>query len=277
MSRPLPLVLLIDLDGTTVGPIDHMIMEYDLHKRASDHKTLKPAIRRQMVERLQQGVLRPHFGEFARGCPCEMFVYTAGTPEWASFIVPCIEMASSIERTPFRFNRPIFARDQCFLAGDGQYRKSIEKVRPKIYRALRSRYPALTSPRLLKDRVLLIDNTPGVLVESSYMLLCPTYSFEYAYDFASQLSPAQLQQHFRLIGSMLSLRPDATTDFYSLMAAYYTILGQSARQSASPANLQKLGDRFWARLDGLLRKAIGKQHVFSPPLVRALNARASPM
>ena len=127
----LPLVMLLDMDGTLVGKVGSVLCEYDLHRTlgaaaapASAAASARPktasvasptvhkGLRDAIVARLRYGIIRPHVLEFCRGATAipgvELYVYTASEAWWAAFFVPCIEAALGV-----RFNRPIFSRDHC--------------------------------------------------------------------------------------------------------------------------------------------------------------------
>jgi len=278
---PLPLVLLIDLDGTVVGSVDHLATEFNLHtdalrspsKQTKRSSRIKPCVRESIVQRLtSEGVLRPYFVEFARTCQnCELFVYTAGSDEWAAFIVPCIEAVLKTRK----FNRPILSRSKCIANADGTYRKSTKLVKPFVYRALRAKYPALTSPDMLDNRIMLIDNTPDVLIERNQTIYCSTYSYFHAYDFLANITPKELRENFGRIVSMLPFVDPHTTTYESIplfMAAFYSALAQDAKHMISEKNVKMLKDRFWKRFQAVLEKGvISRGYTFDKAVIKAIN------
>ena len=219
-----PLVILLDLDGTLAGKVTSVLCEYEVHKAlAADlaHKEkekgskVSKQIRESIVSRLRYGIIRPHVVDFCRGTAemgagIELFVFTASENTWANFFVPCVEAALG-----FRFNRPIFTRNHCVIKqlptviGGGSKKtvmfggvnvmKSITKLRPQIFRALKRKYPGLHGPNDLVDRVILVDNTPHVMAdprESSKLVVCPTYNYAYIYDVIAQLPVDVLHAYF---------------------------------------------------------------------------------
>ena len=204
-EKELPLVVLLDLDGTLVGKVGSILCEYEigrwlasLGKEGARRATssgraaagVSKALRDSIVRRMCWGIIRPHVHEFCRSLPpgVELFVYTASDDGWANFVVPCVEAALNV-----KFNRPIFARSSCVRVGgeNGDLRKSVRSLLPAIARALGGRprprggaaaaaaaaaahaaatrrwYPALRSAADLRDRVILVDNTANVMADAA--------------------------------------------------------------------------------------------------------------
>jgi hypothetical protein len=263
-------VLLLDLDGTLIGRISCAVCEYELvkflHQDApSDRTRALKAMRDALVARLRYGIIRPHVEAFCRSVKgmdpsVELFIYTASDTEWASFIVPCVEAALGT-----RFNRPIFSRAHCVAVSRGpqggfDYKKSVVKVLPAVFRALKKRYPALRSVRDLMQHAVLVDNTPDVMLnpaEAARLLACPTYAYNYVYDVLARVNIDVLHRHFaRLIPVLVraGLFPQASslahpiTNYQMFAAAYYAHLGKTLADAHAPNSDVLRGDRFWVRL-----------------------------
>lgn len=257
-ASSVPTVMLLDLDGTVVGRVNALVCEYELTRQqamqtsvvqgpaaatiskgpsSSSSMSLPAALTRlkaSFVSRLKWGIIRPHLDTFCKAAASasassggksgvELFVYTASTPAWANYLVPCIETTLGV-----RFNRPILTRDHCVVVdaqgvvrgsasqdtvldgnstvAAGEIRKSIAGVLPLVVRALRKRYPALKTPADLKGRVVLIDNTPHVLArrsEDAMLIKCPTYDYLYAYDVLGGMSVDTLHRDFHKLAPTL--------------------------------------------------------------------------
>ena len=313
-----PRVLLVDLDGTLVGRVHALLCEYDLTRQAwsglADDKAAARALRTAITSRLRYGVIRPHVEAFFKGAaalnrrllaanggagetePLEAFIYTASTSEWASYLIPCIESALGV-----KFNRPLFTREHCVRPGSGanaagalavsqavaagSYSKSISRVTPLVFRALRRRYPALRVPADLDGRMALVDNTADVLEGAERRLLvpCRTYDYTYLHDPAGRLSVDVLHTRFSQLAALLErydmfqapATPCAT--FPEFAGHYYAQLSRRLR-TAQVGNARELGtDRFWQRLaDELLRPGApcsGGTAPFSPTNLVGLRER----
>jgi hypothetical protein len=293
----LPLVLLLDLDGTLIGRVNLLICEYDLHREAARAEGASAAgaaaaagraLRESFAARLRHGILRPGVRRFVRkleqlrgdagATPVELFLYTASDDAWARFLVPCVEAAIGA-----RFNRPLFVRSHCVLVppagasgigggggggGGGDLRKSIAPLLPKLLRSLRPRYPLLLSASDLADRVVLVDNTAGVMAdprENARLLVCPTYDFQHVHDVLGRLNAETLLSRPALVATVLArhgLQPLATQQGQQqqgqgqgqgpnpirLVATYYQWLGGAIARTARSNELAQRHDAFWDAL-----------------------------
>lgn len=258
VSAAAPRVVLIDVDGTMVGRVGCAACQYDLLRITGASKGKRfAAAKEDLVARLKHGIVRPHLDAFCRHASAagvELFVYTASDPRWAAFIVPCIEAALGV-----KFNRPLFTRTHC-TTGTGaggalEYRKSIARVLPQVYSKLRSKH-GLRSAADLRDRVVLVDNTPNIVAdpaEASRVIICPSYDYNYVFDVLSHLDVSVLHRRIPKISPVLVryglLPPGAPPPSYQHLAqAYYERLARAIADSTH-GNTAALGsDRFWQSL-----------------------------
>jgi len=189
--------------------------------------------------------------------PIELFVYTASDDGWARFIIPCVEAAIGA-----RFNRPLFMRSHCLTRpGSGELRKSISQLAPKLMRALRPRYPLLLEQGQLADRIMLVDNTPGVLVdpnENARLLVCPTYDYQCVHDVIGRLPVGTITSRPALIATVLARhgvgRASTQQQLHQaasavgLASAYYQWLALAISRTARPNELAQRHDTFWEAL-----------------------------
>jgi NLI interacting factor-like phosphatase len=201
-GTPAPAAILLDMDGTMIGRIMPSVCEYDIIKQFEPAKL--GAFRKQLASRLRYGPVRPFLANFckrAKAMGTELFVYTASDDKWANCIVPCIESCIGV-----KFARPIFARSQCVQAGpSGEFKKSVERVLPIMYRRLRPRLGPM-SINEFRTRTMLLDNNPAVLQhgsEASRLVICPTYEYMYAYDVLASLGIDLIHARFHRIASLL--------------------------------------------------------------------------
>ena len=286
-----PLVVLLDLDGTMIGRVTSLLCEYELHKsiavaakhdkdpstRAALAATVPKAVRDSIVARLGWGVIRPHLAKFCASTAAspqgndagvELFVYTASEATWASFIVPCVEASLGV-----RFNRPIFTRQNCVRsATSGGFKKSIRSLLPALVRALKRRYPSVAAPADLRDRVVLVDNTPDIMAdpaEASHLVACPTYDYNCNYDVLSHVSVQAMHGGYRLLAPTLEARglltPASSSSSHSTQsidshqrfaALYYRRLARALDQSLSSNLVALAGDSFFLHLNLALNALI---------------------
>ena len=306
MSDQKPLVVLLDLDGTLAGRVTSVLCEYDVYKSMGKPRGMPKHVRDSIVSRLRYGIIRPYVIDFCRGVAdmgagIELFVFTASENTWANFFIPCMESALGV-----RFNRPIFTRNHCIInqipmpSGGGglpegrkkksdasvpmfmggvSVLKSISKLRPLIVRSLRGRYPGVRSPEDLVDRVILVDNTPHVMVdsrESKRLVVCPTYDYTYVYDVLAHLPVDVLHAHFVQLVPVLqrngmfptglhgsgdsSVQGQRRIDTYSSFSAvYYRRLARLLDASAEINARNPNRDRFFLHLLHALRMLVTRR------------------
>ena len=233
-----PLVLLIDLDGTVQGDILPQVEEHKLINK------LPVKINRKFLSGdYTKGLLRPYFTHFVNMIEkqhagrIEMFIYTASEKKWAYHIVPIIESITGV-----KFNRPIFTRNECNM--EKQAHKSLAAVKPKIMRSLRKSYSGITHKSSLDNMIFLIDNS-HVLEESKFLLKCPTYGYAVNVDILRNI-PADLQKKFHAdISSHFGLPISRNVwELYKniYLYAYKTYL------TITKGNLPYSKDRYWKKV-----------------------------
>lgn len=280
-------MVLIDVDGTMVGRVACAACQYDLLRLTGASKGRRmAALKEDLIARLKHGIVRPHLDSFckhAAAAGIEMFVYTASDPKWAAFIVPCIEAALGV-----KFNRPLFTRTHCIpVSSTGssavEYRKSIARVAPQVFARLRRRY-ALRSAKDLRDRVLLVDNTPDIVLdaaEGARVVTCPSYDYNYVFDVLAHVDVNALHRRAAMarIAPVLAryglLPPSAVSNppatYQHLVQPYYERLAR-AITDAGPSNMAALSnDRFWHAFWA----ALAPRRVFDDESVRMMRRAAA--
>lgn len=276
-----PLVLFLDLDGTVVGDVMHIITEREIVAQFCLSASVQKQMKASHVSRMRYGVIRPRMDSFLRRVEqcnqdpqqsrhIELFVYTAGEDAWAAYIVTVIEAALG-----FTFNRPIFSRKNCQPGPDGALFKQLSPLFPQVVSCLRRKGYALTIASLI-GRCALVDNNPSVIrtpVDKVRLIPCKTYSFVLAYDVLRLVDIDVLQAKYEQIARVL-----AAYDMYPVGAqkdagpprscrhflrVYYSGLTARLRKSTRAENGAQIRDRFWVKLRSAL---------LSPSLVSSLDA-----
>lgn len=188
-----PLVIVLDLDGTVIGDITPQLATYEYVKEVKAAGASCEYRFRDMAQKLKAGILRPGFAallELQKRVPgVELFVYTASEEQWAKFIIAQVEKVCS-----FKFNRPLFTRKHCFKVRDA-YTKSLRHIRPAIFRALKAKY-GLQSVRDLDNRVISVDNMDVYEgSECALQVVCPTYEFRYPENLPANITCAEYASH----------------------------------------------------------------------------------
>lgn len=165
-----PLVFILDLDGTIIGDCAYQVILYNIECIIKQNK-LKSGINKLLLNSYKPSakLVRPFFKYFISAIkkyyPNSLFfIYTASEKSWANREISLIEKTHG-----FKFNRPIFTRDDCITDSFGQYRKSVKKIMPKIIKAAKT--------NIQNDKILIIDNNDVFIDYKNNFLLCPTYDY----------------------------------------------------------------------------------------------------
>lgn len=218
-----PIVFVLDLDNTIIGNIEPQAREYELIKiiNTSLVQNNQRAIpyKKSVLERELRGhIIRPHFARFVdninRYENIELFIYTASTKDWANFVVPVIEKCIN-----YKFKRPLLTRDD-MIRGE---QKSIENVRPKIYKSLRKKYLLKSQDAL--TNILMIDNRRDVLLEKNMLVKCPDYEYSYPIDYLRNIPKKIVKQYQGVIENYLFL--NYSQNIYDFYAKYYKSLNKT--------------------------------------------------
>lgn len=179
---------ILDLDGTIIGDCAYQVIMHELECLAKMNK-IKSKFNNALLDHYhpQSKLIRPFFRYFIfvmkKHYPnCKFFVYTASEKSWAHKEIAFIEKTHR-----FKFNRPIFTRDDCILDSHGQYKKSVKKVLPKI---LKSSKKLITSPK-----IVVIDNNATFIDYAASFLLCPTYDFLKFCDLSAMIDSNMTRVH----------------------------------------------------------------------------------
>ena len=182
MIKKLPLVVVLDIDGTCIGDIVPVIKHYNIHTLASQLAGAEkisckiPALDFTYFFD-NYPIIRPKFKEFVASLPknAEIFFYTASSDNWASNIAPQLAKYIGI-----RYNKPIFTREKSSI-DNGYYdglKKSIKLIMPDVVKTLHSKYKGLTLENL-KDRIFIVDDIKNnTLDDRPRQILCPNYTYK---------------------------------------------------------------------------------------------------
>ncbi len=212
MSVKVPLVLILDIDGTLVGHIGYLASYWSCAKAL---KINLNDIKIHIIEELRNGIVRPYFDEFIEKIKkkhefVELFVYTASNDEWAQFLIECIEEVFNLS-----FNRPIFARNShCILSY-----KMLIFIMPDIIYAINSKYNSNFSYEEIRDKIVIFDDSPGVYNDpddKKKVIQCPLYTRTGIIENVFYINEDIYKKHTKEI--ILGMLPDITirtSNYYS--------------------------------------------------------------
>lgn len=283
--HPLPIIFVLDWDGTIAGKVDFQSQAFSLaqtlRKNGFRPKPL-PSVLQAFSPKSK--LIRPGFGSFIKAMErlyqgqVHFFIYTASEKTWANYEIGLVEKQFGI-----KFARPIFSREDCVVDQGGQYRKSIAKVYPRICRAVGKHRPLTTEERMymLENNVVMIDNNAVYTDRPDKMLLCPDYDYA-VFENLIEMIPEEARSHPVINQVVLSLVnsghmcPDPSraggdgsgADFMKELTHSYTWMATRCR---SVVNANKLyeNDDFWKHL----RKLIAQNGLrrYTPSIIKQLQ------
>jgi hypothetical protein len=264
-------VFVLDLDSTIVGNVGMMVERHNLVKQINnlgktgafgDAAAFVPV--KHDLARLVTPIIRPGYADFHRAMAAagaEFFVYTCSTDDWAHTAVAALE-----EALPgVVFSRPIFTRERgcADLPLEPYMKKSIRAIVPDVHRALRRRYPALTGPEALLNRVVFVDDKAvnTIETEDARQVTCSPYTVSYPFDMATGV-PAEILARPEVASAVSA----AVLEFYNGQVYYYSdvraqavnVGGKLAHVVVHDTSTCVGDDAFWPGLQKTVTAALAK-------------------
>lgn len=260
-----PLVILLDIDGTLIGDISPQVVMYELKKRLK-----LPYNAKNLHDQLNSGIIRPNFKAFfndLKDYGIEFFIYTASEKKWAENIVKQIESTSGV-----KFNRPLFTRNNCQLL-NGEYKKSISHVLPSVIKCLKKKYNNLTAASL-RNMVMAIDNNNVYNTsDKKSLVLCDTYQYSSPENIPCYVNKTLFDQHSSLVMSVLSSYYPSmkyTTNYMKFEKQYYIHYVQMLDKTLRMKGVTSLDTLFKTIRNFIINKSISS---FNENVVQYLNTK----
>jgi hypothetical protein len=265
MTSGLPYVFVLDLDGTIIGNCSYQCQQYTMLNTLKKMGYKVPSVNTcSQAYSPQQQLVRPGLVSFMAAMKkmysnVHFFIYTASQKDWAQQEIGWIEKQHSI-----RFNRPLFMRPDCIVDGSGSYRKSLDKILPRIMRALGKKagkqFTRQEQSYIANNQLMIIDNNAVFLDRSDRLLLCPDYNFT-AFEALADMVPAEAMKNPSVQQQILSLvnqglvcpSPQGVTDRTERLASQYVWLAKQCRNVADNNTIYKTDD-FWVYLAKIILK-----------------------
>lgn len=184
-----PYIFIIDLDGTIIGDCNYQCDLYNIIELVKKYKMkglnqYTVLCNKYLNESYSEKSLlvRPHFFTFINSIkklyPASYFyIYTASEKKWANKEISIIEKNNN-----FKFDRPLFTRDNCIIDKYGNIMKSVSKILPLISKTIK-----IPNNYEISKRLLIIDNNPTFIDYTDNLLLCPSYNYTKFYDLRETL------------------------------------------------------------------------------------------
>jgi hypothetical protein len=184
-----PYIFIIDLDGTIIGDCNYQCDLYNIIELVKKYKMkgmnkYTALCNKYLNESYSEKSLlvRPHFFTFINAMkkmyPSSYFyIYTASEKKWANKEIAIIEKHNN-----FKFDRPLFTRDNCIMDKYCNIKKSVAKILPLISKTIK-----IPNNYDISKRLLIIDNNPTFIDYTENLLLCPSYNYMKFYDLRETL------------------------------------------------------------------------------------------
>lgn len=241
MSKPYPVIVVFDLDGTIIGPSNFVSCLWLIMKQfvTQDMEESARRCKEIIIESLRSKLARPHFKEFIDALHkkfefVELFVYTAAGADWTEFVIGCVEDALNI-----RFNRPLFSREQYTFYGS----KHLTNIIPEIQSSLKDKHGFIPSS-VLHDTTIVFEDNPDVYTDAKdcmRIFKCPTYG---SLDYISILG---------------SLPEDVVTKNYKLLAEVISMEFNTEFTEAELATCEAFVSA-WAQSDESVKQQVEQHH-----------------
>ncbi len=219
----LPLIIILDLDGTIIGDITPQVLLYELIKILKRNISIKFNIE-EFKYKLMNGIVRPYFKKCLKELSkhnIEFFVYTASEKVWAEFVIKNIEESLDIS-----INRPIFTRKDCkFVNND--YLKSTNFIKKKIVKSLSKKKNFKYSIEDFNNRILIIDNRDVFdKIDKNKLIICDTYNYKKEENIFSYINRELYEKYNKLIYILLKKHGynlKYTTNYEDMLIQFYSI------------------------------------------------------
>lgn len=247
MTKPKPVIFLLDLDGTLQGDIYPQVVEYELIRKLNQVVEKKVHYdTKKLFNDMSKGLIRPYVKEALiaikeKHSNVEFFVYTASSDEWAKFLLPRIVHYLFGTKTNI-INRPFLTRSDCLDSG----KKSIEKVKPKIIKALRNKYDNLDNIYLVDNNVVLEFN------EIERLILCPSYDFKVVNCPMRNLHEHYIETYHNLISK--ELFGTSSKNHLELLKLYYDNAFKEY-VNTEERNTKFIHDNYWYQFENVLKSS----------------------
>lgn len=184
-----PYIFIIDLDGTIIGDCNYQCDLYNIIELVKKYKMkglnkYTALCNKYLNESYSEKSLlvRPHFFTFINAMKklypeSYFYIYTASEKKWANKEIAIIEKHNN-----FKFDRPLFTRDNCIIDKYGDIKKSVAKILPLISKNIK-----IPNNYDISKRLLIIDNNPTFIDYTNNLLICPSYNYMKFYDLRETL------------------------------------------------------------------------------------------
>ena len=247
-----PLIFILDLDGTIIGDCMYQTVVQHIDTVAKNNK-IRTTLSKQLQESYKPDskLIRPFFQYFVHQIKTnypnsQFYVYTASEKEWATKEITLIEKSHDL-----KLSRPIFSRNDCVLDSFAQYKKSVNKILPRIQKNNKDF-------KIDKSNIIVIDNNDVFIDYVSNFILCPSYNSVHFCDAwndlrADILNNANVKQTVeKYINANKMCQYDSTNKYNDNINELRHKWYYKKLKKINSVNKQYKNDRFWKKLSNII-------------------------
>jgi hypothetical protein len=183
-KKELPIIFVLDMDQCIIGNseyilnyrilINNYILENCKNKKINSEICKISKDLWKQYEYLYY--IRPYFKEFILNIKklfknVEFFIFSFGIKEYVETTIEYVE-----EKIDFKFNRPLFTREDGIRKIDNSYIKEIKGFQEIIMKSIKSKYSKLDIEEIFNNRLIIIDDIKDYW-DNSHLIICNPYEY----------------------------------------------------------------------------------------------------
>lgn len=183
-KKELPIIFVLDMDQCIIGNSEYILkyqnlINYFILKNCKNKKINGEIckISKDLWKQYEYpDFIRPYFKEFIFNIKklfknVEFFIFSFGTKEYVETTIEYVE-----EKIDFKFNRPLFTRDDGIRKIDNSYIKEINGFQEMIMNSIKSNYSKLEIEEIFNNRLIIIDDQKRFW-DNHHLIECNPYSY----------------------------------------------------------------------------------------------------
>jgi len=183
-NKELPIIFVLDMDKCIIGNSEYilkyqnLINDYILNN--CKNKKINGEICKISKDLWKQyeypHYIRPFLKEFIFNIKkifknVEFFIFSFGTKEYVETTIEYVE-----EKIDFKFNRPLFTRNDGIRKIDNSYIKEINGFQENIMKSIKYKYSKLDIEEIFNNRLIIIDDIKRFW-DNPHLIECNPYSY----------------------------------------------------------------------------------------------------
>lgn len=183
-KKELPIIFVLDMDECIIGKSGYIsnyriLINYYILNNCKNKKINGEIckISKDLWKQYEyQYYIRPYFKEFIFNIKklfknVEFFIFSFGSKEYVETTIEYVE-----EKIDFKFNRPLFTRDDGIRKTDNSYIKDINGYQKIIIDSIKSKYSKTDIEEIFNNRIIIIDDRKDFW-DNPHLINCNPYQY----------------------------------------------------------------------------------------------------